>query len=122
MAGDEPTKDNIEKYKKILWHSMRDKPSGGLRISESGFNFLKEHDVKSYKIKLPEKTKFTYQSLLMLDNYVDCPYYIDKRYIYVYSQRRALEFMLIAGDIEKYGTTKAILRRKSMPQKRQRNK
>lgn len=117
LAGEEPTSENIEKYKKILWYSIREKHKGGLRLSDDGFDFLKEQNLESYKITLPENTNFTSQSLLMLDNYLDCPYYITKKHIYLYSQKRALEFMLIAGDIEKYGTTKAITKRKNIQKK-----
>ena len=64
--------------------------------------------IKTYTIKFPNKIIFTPQTYLWLDEFVDCPYYVDKSKIIVTMEKMALQLMLFAGDITKYGLARAM--------------
>ena len=59
-------------------------------------------------IKFPAKVIFTPQTYLWLDEFVDCPYFVDKKQIIVTMEKMALQLMLFAGDITKYGLARAM--------------
>ena len=65
-------------------------------------------DLKTYDIKFPAKVIFTPQTYLWLDEFVDCPYFVDKKKIIVTMEKMALQLMLFAGDITKYGLARAM--------------
>jgi hypothetical protein len=44
---------------------------------------LERLDLKTYTIKFPAKVIFTPQTYLWLDEFVDCPYFVDKKQIMV---------------------------------------
>ena len=69
---------------------------------------LEEVDLKTYTIKFPAKVIFTPQTYLWLDEFVDCPYFVDKAKIIVTTVKMALQLMLFAGDITKYGLARAM--------------
>lgn len=112
LIGEPLTKENIKKYGRIWWHDQRSKATGGLRLSEEGYRFLKSQEMEIYKVKLSPNVRFTGRALLTLDKYLNNPYYIDKKYIYLTTQRNALEFILISGDIEKYSSARYTRKKK----------
>jgi hypothetical protein len=58
----------------------------------------------------------TINTLIWMDNFIDCPYYITPYSIIVTNERKAMELHLFSGDIRKYGLTKA-LKRQEKPSK-----
>ena len=75
------------------------------------FVMLEKLDIKTYDIKFPAKVIFTPQTYLWLDEFVDCPYFVDKKKIIVTTEKMALQLMLFAGDITKYGLARAMSKR-----------
>jgi len=111
-ANQEATKETISKYKPIWWYNYREKESGGLRLTDQGFEFVTEHaDLKTYSVEIPKELKITPQVLLWLDQGLLSPFYLDKRTITVISERAAFELYLFSGDIRKMGTAKALNKR-----------
>jgi hypothetical protein len=55
-----------------------------------------------------QKIIFTPQTYLWLDEFVDCPYFVDKAKIIVTMEKMALQLMLFAGDVTKYGLARAM--------------
>lgn len=100
--------ENIEKYSLTFWHNTRTKNFGGLRLSDEGYNTLKDNNLEFYKISIPKKSLSNGQALLSLDKFMDCPYYFDKSFLYVTTQKKALEFLLLDGNIKQYGFVKAL--------------
>jgi hypothetical protein len=49
--------------------------AGGLRLTSAGFNLLNEMDYDSYEFQAEKLT--TSKNLLVLDQKLDCPYYIN---------------------------------------------
>jgi len=106
--------DTIKKYKPIWWWNFRSKDSGGLRLTEHAMTFIHEDaKIKTYKIEFPKEFAFTPQVLVWLDNFIDSPFYITKKFIVVLKEKAAFELYLFSGDIRKLGYNKALAKRLS---------
>jgi hypothetical protein len=91
------------------WQNVRESyQARSLRLTKQGLEMLETLDIKQYTIKFPAKVIFTPQTYLWLDEFVDCPYYVDKKQIIVTMEKMALQLMLFAGDITKYGLARAM--------------
>ncbi len=113
-AGLDPTPETIKKYKTVWWWNFRNKDSGGLRLTEEALNFINEYaKIKTYKIEFPKEFAFTPQVLVWLDNFIDSPFFINKKFIVVMKEKAAFELYLFSGDIRKMGHNKALSKRLS---------
>jgi hypothetical protein len=91
------------------WQNVRESyQARSLRLTKQGLDIVKRLDIKIYTIKFPDKIIFTPQTFLWLDEFVDCPYYVDKKQITVTMERMALQLMMFAGDVTKYGLARAM--------------
>ena len=105
---------NIKDYKAVWWWSFRNKDQGGLRLTEQALEFIEEHaKIKTYKIEFPKEFAFTPQVLLWLDNYIDSPFFVNKKYIIVMKEKAAFELYLLSGDVRKLGHNRAMNQRLS---------
>ena len=104
--------DTVKKHKSIWWWNFRNKETGGLRLTEEAVTFIEEHaKIKTYKINFPDEFAITPQILIWLDNFIDSPFYITKKYIVVLKEKAAFELYLFSGDIRKLGYNKALSKR-----------
>ena len=94
----------------LWWQNNRSKDTGGLRLTEAGFDILTEIDLATYDIPYPRDMPLTTQVIIFLDQFIDCPYYLTNRSITVTNEKKAVELTLFAGDLRKYGLTKAMTR------------
>ena len=102
---DETVKTNYYTW----WQNVRESyQARSLRLTKQGFEMLESIELKTYTIKFPQKIIFTPQTYLWLDEFVDCPYFVDKAKIIVTMEKMALQLMLFAGDITKYGLARAM--------------
>ena len=101
---------NVKQYMPIWWKNTRNKHKGGLRLTEQGFDLLSEVDIEVYDIPYPTDMSLTTQVIIFLDQFIDCPYYLTNRSIYVTNEKKAVELTLFSGDLRKYGITKAMNR------------
>jgi hypothetical protein len=115
QAANQPSdSDTIKKYKSLWWWNFRSKDSGGLRLTEEAMTFIQEDaKIKTYKIEFPKEFAFTPQVLVWLDNFIDSPFYITKKFIVVLKEKAAFELYLFSGDIRKLGYNKALAKRLS---------
>jgi hypothetical protein len=105
---------NIKDYKAVWWWSFRKKDQGGLRLTEQALEFIEEHaKIKTYKIEFPKEFAFTPQVLLWLDNYIDSPFFVNKKHIIVMKEKAAFELYLLSGDVRKLGHNRAMSKRLS---------
>ena len=106
--------ETVKKYKSLWWWNFRSKDSGGLRLTEEAMTFIQEDaKIKTYKIEFPKEFSFTPQVLVWLDNFIDSPFYITKKFIVVLKEKAAFELYLFSGDIRKLGYNKALAKRLS---------
>ena len=113
-AGKEYLKQNISDLRAVWWWNVRDKTDGGLRLTDSALKFIEEHaKIKTYKIEFPKEFSITPQVLLWLDQFIESPYYIDRKSITVLREKSAFELYLFSGDVRKMGYSKAMSKRLS---------
>jgi hypothetical protein len=113
-AGQLADPNTLKQYRSVWWWNVRDKDKGGLRLSEHALTFINDYaKIKTYKIDFPKDFAITPQVLVWLDNFIDSPYFITKKYIVVLRERAAFELYLFSGDIRKMGYNKALSKRLS---------
>lgn len=105
---------NVKSYKSVWWQNSRSKSRGGLRLTDEGYRMIAEDlDITFYEVPYAPDMQFTTQIIIWLDNFIDCPYYLDKRSMFVTDDKKALELHLFSGDIKKYGISKALARQET---------
>jgi len=108
----EPTPTKLKEYKSVWWWNQRNKSDSGLRLTEQALDFIENHaKIKTYKIDFPEQFSFTPQVLIWLDNFIDSPFFLNKKFIVVLKEKAAFELYLLSGDVRKLGHNKAMNKR-----------
>ena len=104
----------MKEYISTLWQNTRSKDEGGLRLTDAGIEFLKSKlDLSTYEIPFPKDFELTTNTIIWLDQFIDCPYWLCKYSIEVTDEKKAMELHLFSGDVKKYGLTKALSRQKT---------
>ena len=104
---------NLKQYMGDWWQNTRAKEIGGLRLTDTGYDFVRnELDLATYDVPFPKDFEMTTNTIIWLDQFITCPYYLFKNSIVVLDERKAMELHLFSGDIKKYGLTKAMNRHK----------
>jgi hypothetical protein len=100
---------NFKIFSRKWWQSTRTGKQTAFRLSDEGFEFLEtELELRSYEIPFTEPIELSPQTIVFLERYIDCPYYLTKESITVFSERKSFELMLFSDDIRKFGLIKAI--------------
>jgi hypothetical protein len=108
------TEENISASMRVWWQNNRTKSEGGLRLTEQGLDFLRTTlDLAVYEVPFPTGFDLKPQVIIFLDRFIDCPYFLTDRSITVLSERKCFELYLFNGDVQKYGVTKAMSRKKA---------
>jgi hypothetical protein len=103
----------VKQYISIWWQNTRSKDTGGLRLTEAGYNFITEElELQTYQVPYPRDFDFTTNVIIWMDQFIDCPYYLDRQGIVVTNEKKAMELHLFSGDVRKYGLIKAMKRQK----------
>jgi hypothetical protein len=110
--GKSTTDANVKEYMPLWWQNTRNKETGGLRLTDRGYEVLQQIELATYDIPYPKDMPLTTQVIIFLDQFIDCPYYLTNRSITVTNERKAVELTLFSGDLRKYGLTKAMSRSK----------
>lgn len=105
---------NLKQYMSDWWQNTRAKEIGGLRLTDTGYDFVRnELDLATYDVPFPKDFELTTNTIIWLDQFITCPYYLHRNSIVVLDERKAMELHLFSGDIKKYGLTKAMNRHKN---------
>jgi len=105
---------NLKQYMSDWWQNTRAKETGGLRLTDTGYDFVRnELDLATYDVPFPKDFELTTNTIIWLDQFITCPYYLNRNSIVVLDERKAMELHLFSGDIKKYGLTKAMNRHKN---------
>jgi len=111
QAGKTINEAALKEYMPLWWQNTRAKDEGGLRLTDEGYRMISEDiELQTYDVPYPADFEFTTQSIIFLDKFITCPYYMGKRALVVTDEKKALELHLFAGDIRKYGIIKAMKR------------
>lgn len=99
--GIEITPKKLKSYAAAWWKNCRQKPKGGLWLTEKGFEAFLKADIKNYQIKFEEPIDiFENKFILWLDNAIDCPFFITPKEIYVFAEKTAVQMILFSGDLK----------------------
>lgn len=113
-AGQPHDEEYVKKIRAVWWFSTRGKDVGGLRMTDQCLEFVEtKSEIKTYKIELPKDMTIGPQVLVWMDQFLDSPFHLQKRYIKVLSEKAAFELYLFAGDVRKMGAAKALNKRLS---------
>lgn len=98
--------ERVKKTIPVWWYSTRDKATGGLRLTEQGFDALKSADIKYYDIRPDDPIAITNELIVWIDQNIDCPFFITKKRIWVFGERMAVQLVLFSGNIAKLHRSK----------------
>jgi hypothetical protein len=105
---------NIKLYQRKWFINNRTKNGGGLRLTDEGYMFLTDElDLKEYEIPFTADIDLSPQTVIFLDRYIDCPYYLTPKSITVFSEKKSFELYLFSDDIRKFGLIKAMKNRQN---------
>lgn len=100
---------NVELFSRKWWQSTRINKKNAFRLSDEGYEFLvNELNIQMYEVPFTEPIELSPQTLIFLERYIDCPYYLTNQSITVFSERKSFELYLFSDDIRKYGLIKAM--------------
>lgn len=100
---------NVNLYSHKWWQSNRVNKQTAFRLSDEGFEFLTiELELASYEIPFTEPIELSPQTIIFLERYIDCPYYLTAESITVFSEKKSFELYLFSDDIRKFGLIKAM--------------
>ena len=97
----------LKKYLAAWWYNTRKKDVGGLRLTKEGFETLTHLGIKSHRVKFQEEMEYTNQLVIWLDHFIDCPWFVTPREIFVFNDRMAVQLVLFSGNIVKFSQAKA---------------
>jgi hypothetical protein len=100
-------KKTLKKYLNTWWYNTRKKETGGLRLTTEGFEALTQSGFKSHKVRFDDPIEYTNQLIIQLDHFIDCPWYITPKFIYVFNDKMAVQLVLFSGNIARFGQAKA---------------
>lgn len=105
---------NTRLFQRKWFINNRTKAGGGLRLTDEGYQFLvNDLELKEYEIPFTEDIDLSPQTIVFLDKYIDCPYYLTNKSITVFSEKKSFELMLFSDDIRKLGLVKAMNNRQN---------
>ena len=99
----------LKEYIPVWWQNNRSKETGGLRLTDEGIRVLTDDvQLSTYDVPFPKDFELTTNTIIWLDQFIDCPWWLGRHGIVVTDERKAVELSLFSGDVRKYGITKAL--------------
>lgn len=105
---------NVKLFSRKWWMSSRVGKQNAYRLSEDGLEFLtKTLELKSYEVPCLSNIDLSPQTIVFLERYLDCPYFITHKSIIVFSERKCVELYFFSDDIQRFGLAKAMKERQN---------
>jgi hypothetical protein len=57
--------------------------------------------------KISSYYNYNNQEIIWLDNFIDCPWFLTKKEIFVFGEKMAVQLVLFSGNIKKFAHAKA---------------
>jgi len=113
-ASKSVNESTLQEFMPVWWQNNRSKDKGGLRLTDQGMEFITEEiELTTYEVPFPKDFIMTSNTLVWLDEFIDCPYWIGRHGMIVTNEKKALELHLFSGDVKKYGINKALSKQKN---------
>lgn len=92
----------LEQVYHQIWRNI--KPDGGYRLTQLGFEVLRELGIKHFNIRIKGDWVNNGNNILAMDRFLEDPYFIDNRrqQIVVFSEELATQLMLYSGDLKAF--------------------
>jgi hypothetical protein len=104
----------VKLFSRKWWQSSRISKQTAFRLSDDGYEFLtKTLELKAYEVPFTDTIEISPQTIIFLERYMDCPYYLTYKSITVFSERKCVELYFFSDDIRRYGLAKAMKERNS---------
>jgi hypothetical protein len=98
---------SLEKYLWSWWSNPRLNGNRSMGLTEQGYDVIsKQVGLIFYRVDLPKDTYLTSQLIIWLDKFINCPYYLTKKSIFVSREKVAVQLVLFSGDLQKFGNAK----------------
>lgn len=98
---------SIKNFQRLWFNNIRNKPKGAFRLTKEGFEALTNAQIKTYKIRLEEVPLLTNKVIIYLDNFINCPWFMNNKWIYVFGEKMAVQLILFGGNVEKFAHSRA---------------
>jgi len=95
----------IDALSRHWWMNRRNNGERSYALTTNGYTVLSKH-LKFYRIDFLDTMRYTNNTVIWLDKFIDCPYYIDKHSIYVSREKVAVQLILFSGDLNRFGKAK----------------
>ena len=100
---------NVALHLHTWWYSKRTKKTGGLRLSDEGYEFLvRTLELHEHEVPFTEQIELSPNIIIFLDQYLECPYYLTHQSLTVFSEKEAFKLHMFSDDIRKFGLVKAM--------------
>lgn len=95
----------VDQARITWWYNFRD--GGGMRLTKQGYDaFVNELEIEYYEFTIPTTAKFTYGTVLALDQRLQTPYYLGRdkgRFVkIVFFGSKEAVLVNLYGDIAKF--------------------
>lgn len=101
---------SFKDWYRLWWVNPRPNDFKSMRLTDRGCeDFETKLNLKSYQINFPKPLEtITNRFILDLERYIDGPYYINRKYVKVFTEKMAIQLVLFGGDLEKYNLAKTM--------------
>ena len=87
----------LKEYIPVWWQNNRSKETGGLRLTDEGIRVLTDDvQLSTYDVPFPKDFELTTNTIIWLDQFIDCPWWLGRHGIVVTDERKAVELSLLA--------------------------
>lgn len=98
---------SLENYLWTWWTNPRLNGERSMGLTGQGYDMIANQvGLKFYQVDLPKDTYFSSQLIIWLDKFINCPYYLTKKSIFVSREKVAVQLVLFSGDLQKFGNAK----------------
>jgi len=85
------TEATLKEYTPIWWQNTRVKATGGLRLTDEGIRVVTEDvELATFDVPFPKDFSLTTNSIIWLDQFIDCPWWLGRGGMVVTDERKAV--------------------------------
>ena len=96
----------LKNLQKCWWLNLRSGEDRSFGLTDEGYNIASKY-ITFYKVNFPEDVVISNQTIIWMDRYIDCPYYLKGRSLFVSREKVAVQLILFDGDINRFGKAKS---------------
>lgn len=83
-----------------MWQNPQ--KNGGFRLTETGYKWLCELEIKNYAIPVKSEVGITANIILGLDRFLLAPYYMKSNKLYIFDDNFSTQLLLYDGNLDAF--------------------